>query len=533
MPIRMVDDPEDQEDNSDDYTGGGGNGGGGYGFNSGGGGGGFGFVWFVLGLLFRYPALLLVVFGFVAFGYLRQGCAGRVGGHRSHGSSELATGGVLDAKQFAKAPVYEGLDPGKTDLPEYVSLLKFAPRRRNQGQQGSCVAWSSAYAARTVLEAAATGENPDRLAFSPSFLYNQIKLDGCQGSYIVRAMETMSRVGAVPFDEFPYDDQDCERRPDGRLLQEASSFRMLGYNRLTGSESTRGIDLHAIKEHLSKDVPVVIGMMVGGSFMHDMMGESIWHPTEDDYSKMGFGGHALCVIGYDDRLEGGAFQIMNSWGKEWGQDGVAWVRYKDFKHFVQEAYGIDPLPKKGAAAVERLACTIGLVNAKTKTYIPLQLTQDNRFKTIAPIAKGTTFKMEVKNNTACYVYVLGKETDGSSYVLFPYPRKDDPGKTRFSPYCGITGYRLFPRGMSMQADEVGLQDEVAIIASLKPLSIFETNGKVNQFKSKGFANAVNKAVKHQTAGNVNFASNDQGTISFASAAGDADAVVCMVAIDKK
>ena len=33
---------------------------------------------------------------------------------------------------------------------------------------------------------------------------------------------------------------------------------------------------------------------------------------KNDYDMNGFGGHCMCVISYDDYLEGGAFQIMNS-----------------------------------------------------------------------------------------------------------------------------------------------------------------------------------------------------------------------------
>ena len=103
----------------------------------------------------------------------------------------------------------------------------------------------------------------------------------------------------------------------------------LGTIKLTNGESVKNIDLFAIRQHLAKDVPVVIGMMVGGSFMQDMMGQEVWHPTDDDYNMIGFGGHAMCVIGYDDRKEGGAFQILNSWGNQWGQNGVAFVRYNE------------------------------------------------------------------------------------------------------------------------------------------------------------------------------------------------------------
>lgn len=527
MPIRMVDDPDDQSDNSNDDTGGGrfpGSGGGG-------GGGLFQFLPLILGLLIRRPLLLVIVLLAGGFFYLRGGCHSMTSNQEQLAS--FGTGGVLDPKQFNKAQIYEGLDEGKNSLPEAVSLLKFCPDRKDQGKQGSCVAWSSAYAARSILEASTTGVNPNQVAFSPSFLYNQIGLGGCQGSYIIRAMETMTQVGAVPYNEFPYDENDCSRQPSGQLKQEATQYRMLGFTRLTDGDHINTLDLHAIKEHLAKDVPVVIGMMVGGTFMQDMVGKEVWHPDSDDYSQMSFGGHALCVIGYDDRKEGGAFQIMNSWGPAWGQNGVAWVRYNDFKHFVREAYGLNNMPKRGEAASEALECSIGLVVSRTRQYIPLRTTGGNTFTTTQPIAKGTQFKMEVKNTTACYVYVLGMETDGSSYVLFPYPMEDNPAKTKFSPYCGITGYRLFPRGMSMMADTIGHKDYMAVVVSKEPLDVFQVNEKINTDRGAGFGNAVLKAVRSQAISNVQFGNTSEGTIQFSTTAADKNAVVCVVEIEKQ
>jgi hypothetical protein len=523
MPIRMVDDENDQSNNDsgdvNSSSSSGGNGGGGL----------FQFIPLIIGLLFRKPILLLVVIVIGGFIYFTSGTKGF---SSLQNVAQLATGGILDPKHFDKAEVYEGLDESKNDLPEAISLLKFAPTRLNQGHQGSCVAWSSAYGARTILQSVSTGEDPNKVAFSPSFLYNQIGLDGCQGSYIIGAMENMTDIGAVPFNAFPYDENDCSRKPDGALKESAQQFKMKGFNRLTDGESIRNLNLHAIKEHLAHDAPVVIGMLVGGSFMQDMMGKEIWEPTSDDYSLMGFGGHALCIIGYDDRKAGGAFQIMNSWGPEWGRDGVAWVKYNDFKRFAREAYGLNPLTKTGAAVVTQLSCSIGLVDAKTKQYFPIQLTNDNIFETTTPIAKGTGFKIEVKNNTDCYVYVLGKETDGSSYVLFPYPLKEEPTKTKFSPYCGITGYRLFPKGMKLVADSIGNKDYMAVVMSKEPLNVFELNKRVNDNRQLGFENAVNKAVRSNSVAGVKF-SSDGKIMSFDTAIEGKNAVACVVAIDKR
>ena len=40
-------------------------------------------------------------------------------------------------------------------------------------------------------------------------------------------------------------------------------------------------------------------------------------------------GHAMVIIGYDDNMYGGAFEILNSWGEEWGDNGYIWIRESD------------------------------------------------------------------------------------------------------------------------------------------------------------------------------------------------------------
>jgi len=271
MPIRMEDDPTDQQDFTDDNSGGGGRGGGG--------GGLMNFLPLLLGL-FRGGGggkkiiLLLVLAGGAYFLFKSKGCSGV----ETVQSLFSQSGYKFNPDEFKKASVYEGLadDKTKNPLPESVSLLRFAPDRQNQGKQGSCVAWSSVYAARSIVEAASTGQEGNNTAFSPAFVYNQIGLEDCQGSYIQRAMEFMTNKGVVPYNAFPYDDQDCTRQPGSSLWNQAAQNKMHGFTRLTESADVNGINIRAVKEHLAKDAPVVIGMMVGGTFMQDMMGKE-WH----------------------------------------------------------------------------------------------------------------------------------------------------------------------------------------------------------------------------------------------------------------
>ena len=525
MPIRMTDDPVDPNQQDDD-------GGGGRGPNRPGGGGGglLSLLPLLMGLLKGKGIFLLLILGAGAFFLFKSG---------NCNVAEIvkkfsASGYNFDKNEFNKASVYEGLedDAGKNPLPEAVSLLKFAPTRGNQGQQGSCVAWSCAYASQTILTAAATGADPNQIRFSPSYLYNQIKLDGCQGSYIQRAMESMRSNGGMALSQYPYSDQDCDREPSSSDVQKGRQNMIHGFTRITNGDNVNEISVRGIKEHLAKDAPVAIGMMVGQSFMQDMMGQELWQPQGMDESQMGMGGHAMSVIGYDDRKFGGAFQIMNSWGPEWGKDGVAWVRYGDFKKYVREAYGIDPLPKRSEVANIPLECNIGLVNNAGGKNIPLRVTAGNMFQTITPVTKGTRFKMSIQNATECYIYVFGQETNGSSYVLFPYLKTGET-ISKHSPYCGITGYRLFPKAQSMEADSIGNRDFIGIVVSKDELDYNQLNGAISRSSKPDYLGKINEALQSILIRSARFNNTTDGSIYFKVDANSNKAVACVVAIDKQ
>lgn len=538
MPIRMVDDPQDPQESNNDSGGGGGS----SNFPGGGGGGGlFNLLPLLLGLFRGKGIIFLLIIGAGAYFLFGRGGGGCNMGNLSD-LGGLARGGFLDPKQFERANIYEPLadDNAKNPIPEKANLMAYAPAVGNQGEQGSCVAWSSAYAARTILEASRSGEQGEATKFSPAFLYNQIGLDGCQGSYILRAMEYMTKQGSVPYDKFPYTDRDCSRQPDQSLIREAGAFKMRGFNRLSLGDRNDAIDLRAIKENLAQGAPVVIGMMVGPSFMQGMMGQEVWEPQPGDDQMSGFGGHAMCVVGYDDSKFGGSFLIMNSWGPEWGRNGFGWVRYNHFKYFVREAYGLEPMPKTGAAATAAFTCEVGLVQVTQQgnkmvagSYAPLRSTANNVFETVSPLAIGSRFKMEVKNSAECYIYVFGKETDGTSYTLFPYPKADDQTKTKYSPFCGITGTRVFPHDKSMTPDSIGTRDVMAVVVSREPIDWYETNRKISSNPASDYASRVNAAFAGRQVSNVRFQSTGKGTMQFTTAPAQNQVVAAIVEITKR
>src|SRR5690242_11328995 len=133
MPIRMTDDPNQSED-FDDSSGGRRN-------VPGGGGGLLSLLPLLLGLFKGKGGIILLVIAAAAYFLLNRsgGC------NPSAAIQNFSESGYnFNKDTFDKAAVYEGLEDNnlKNPLPEAVSLLRFAPNRENQGQQGSCVAWS-------------------------------------------------------------------------------------------------------------------------------------------------------------------------------------------------------------------------------------------------------------------------------------------------------------------------------------------------------------------------------------------------------
>ncbi len=501
----------------------------------------------------KYLSVLLVALFFYA-------CSS---GNKNSANDKSETYGCqMKVEIYDKAEVFAPLAAGKNQLPSRVSLERFAPKRLSQGQQGSCVGWASAYAARTILESVATGKDPNSLTFSPSFLYNQIGMEDCNGSYVVDAMKTLMNVGAISFNKFPYDDKHCDRKPNDQEKGEAQEFVMRGYNRLTMDDDNYTVDMLAMKQNLAQGAPVVIGMSVGGTF-EELNGIESWIPNDDDYNnKDNFGGHALCVIGYDDNKDGGSFQIMNSWGDDFGANGIFWMPYQHFEKFTNEAYGLYPLESKRPVEpveptpvdpeevnpetpidpvkpvpvnpsdpiirptnTKTINVSFGLVDNSTQNYIQLKKKSGCTFQTKEVQAIGTKFKIEVTNETECYTYVFGQDTDNSSYVLFPYTAKH-------SAFCGIVGTRLFPKDYSMKLDKDGTTDVMAIIVSKKQLNFQNVNVQANNNIGNGNYEAMLRAaLKDKLVKNVEFKDGEVITITEPEA--ENGAVLMIIEINKK
>ncbi len=448
-------------------------------------------------------------------------------GKGSNSKTVAAKGCNISQQEYDKAAAFESLDLAAGDkLPAAASLLQFAPQRRSQGQQGSCVGWASSYAARTITEAVATGQNPNDLAFSPAFLYNQIGLEGCEGTYTIRALEHLQSKGVGFLSQFPYDENDCLRQPSAQQLEAAKKYKIRGFTRISKGGDNFDLDLDALKQNIAQGGCIIIAMHVPPSFSY-AQGTETWQPESGEADNpSSHGGHAMCVIGYDDNKNGGSVQIMNSWGDYWGKDGVIWVSYKDFLTFTREGYAVFPSASNPQVSKDQFQVAFGLQkreNNQLTDFIPLKKVGKNSFATRQPLEAGESFKIVVENSKDCYVYIFGLETDESTYVLFPYKKT--------SPYFGVTGTRTFPKNKSFTVDDLGTQDYMAIVATKEPIDENELNEAISNSDAGSFEARIKDALGQQMITDAAWKVADDAIMFDGNRAGG-NALVAVFRIDK-
>lgn len=230
-------------------------------------------------------------------------------------------------QSIPQAPVFRDF------LPPAVDLSAYMPPVGDQGDQGSCVGWATAYAARAYY--AEIVEHRDTTAPvnepSPAFVYDLIRQgDDCDGgSRIPDAMAVLQQ-GAYSLADFPYSDKSCAR-PASEKVAGASDFKIDSYEQVYDAQTSP--DLDKVKGALARGAPVVSLVILDRAFQHLSPDNAVWVSDENQPSG---GGHAITLVGYDDRS--GTFKFINSWGTAWGDAGYAYMTYDTFLARAAEAY---------------------------------------------------------------------------------------------------------------------------------------------------------------------------------------------------
>jgi len=346
----------------------------------------------------------------------------------------FGTGCLFDSARYANIPLSAPLVRGNYNLPSSASMRSFCPIPQDQGSSGTCTAWSTTYASRTILysqrKKLTSPSEINTSAFSPSYVYNQIRLtnDCSYGAYISDALDLLKSQGCVTYKEFGFE---CSRAVTDKEKKKAKDFTIRDYKRLFVYDGTSRAVVTPIKKSLSENKPVVISMRCFGSLEK---AKDVWNPPANSANDTNKGFHAMTVIGYDDTKFGGAFELMNSWGAEWGSNGFIWIRYADFQKNCMEAYEISDGYVEPAKPSFSGEMTFKLQDGKV-----METTfQQSLYQMKQPYYSGTTFQFYLTHNEPTYLYVIGTDKSGKCSMLFPYDKT-------ISPYLSYkTGTIAFP-----------------------------------------------------------------------------------------
>jgi len=268
-----------------------------------------------------------------------------------------ATGAIDSRPADVEALPHMILTLGKgaeSALPDRIELRAGLPPVRDQGAQGSCVGWASAYycysyAVGKQLGATAAQMRTPEYQFSPAYVFNRRPRRGIAGMSIAEAI-TLLRDGCAKLVDFPYD-ATRESPVPGRLRESAEAFALeTGYvvwHR--NSPKPSRLELDAIRLYLAEQrLPMVVGMLVAPSF-HAASGNRIYPgPTAREMDRMRTeprakrrsGLHAMALVGYDRKRS--SFLLVNSWGDRWGDRGFLWVDEAYVTACLNEVWAILP-----------------------------------------------------------------------------------------------------------------------------------------------------------------------------------------------
>jgi C1A family cysteine protease len=474
------------------------------------------------------------------------------------------TGLIFNQADFSKIPALsQSVEVTRGELPDNYSLRQYAPPVGNQYQTSSCTAWATAYACRTITYAIQHGysitnqyDKIQAFTFSPDFVYNQIKstADCNTGTAIYHALDFMKTRGDV----LKTGDFVCGKSYGPDDHSNAQPFKIKDFYPLNGQGVGKEVLIQRMKAAIASKHALPFGMQVGPDFA--TVGPSgVWYASAVDHQAMamikggqrvaGWGGHAMCIIGYNDNVNGGSFEVMNSWGQYRAEHGFWWISYDDLYEFAQDVYSIadfdipappinipapikqpDPIvikpvitPPVNVPEVKRDIPSPIAVVIKPRLKGALEFTllkPGNQFENIPVIRKqvgergqvvegdnadgyanfvfskdmhsGSQYKIKFDLAQSAYVYVVGMDKQ-STYMLFPQKKLNE------SALINVNNATLYlPNSEAHYTlDNVTGKERMCILVSKSPIDIDALN---QQFTASN--NNLYQAVRKNLSGRL-------------------------------
>ena len=215
-------------------------------------------------------------------------------------------------------------------LPASADLSQYTVVSGDQGPVPSCTSWAVAY---SIAGWYGKKTGAPGLPFAPLYVYSQVTGGKAVGTSFGDTLRMASSSGIDTLADYTQGNFDYKTLPTPRERALAANYRLTGYRTLYNEQlDAARIGAETIKTALAAGTPVAIGVRVYDNFF------SIG-PNNDHYVGVTGtfrGNHAMAVFAYDSF----GIKVQNSWGKDWGKDGFAWLSWDFVAKQTHSAYAV-------------------------------------------------------------------------------------------------------------------------------------------------------------------------------------------------
>jgi Papain family cysteine protease len=335
-------------------------------------------------------------------------------------------GVLLDSTDYNTLPFDYGGEKGSEKLPPSKSLKDYCPRPIDQGKTMFCLPFACIYAAFTIEKHRKTQPIMDS-TYSATYILHQMKknIDVYKGLNIENLRNYLKGYGFCRTKNYPNDVIRINIAPSLEAEQEAKILRDRYKNDTLCPLYLKNDSYRLIKPKL-KDIfknrlyegqPIIFAAKVDSDFQKPT--NEFWTPN-DQQPYM----HTMVIIGYNDADS--AFEIMNSYGTNWGNQGFIKLKYTYLEQIIAYAYVLNRTGSKGEGdELDTLSNQIDSTVQDPTAKIELkQQVNDgsNTFFETEPVQYDTLKKM-YETTRACYVnssfkLVASDSTKGKEVYIF-------------------------------------------------------------------------------------------------------------------
>lgn len=215
-------------------------------------------------------------------------------------------------------------------LPSLVDLRSGCSSIVDQGELGSCTSNAIVSGLREYIFI--SENNIHEIRFSRIYhywweRYFEGTVNKDSGATLRDGMKVLSQCGVCLEETRPYIIKNFTDVPTDIENQEALKYTIPAYERLTS--------INDIKHAIFNNKIVVFGITLYSSFITRTKKNGVVHmPFLPSIIDKELGGHAMCIVGYNDNYLNGSFIVRNSWGTSFGDNGYCYMPYKMFKYFM-------------------------------------------------------------------------------------------------------------------------------------------------------------------------------------------------------